>query len=125
MSQEELRLLTQKWMKTNEKTRSNYLRKLALSKPVTQLYRNASADDFLEEIVRIKRELNALGNNFNQAVHKLHMLDKIPEFRNWINTYRTDHHRFRQKVDQLLLICHDIVQLWSQESPPPDHCKRR
>ena len=35
-----------------------------------------------------KKELNAIGNNFNQAVHKLHLLDKIPEFRVWISHYR-------------------------------------
>jgi len=35
----------------------------------------------------LKRELNGIGNNFNQAVHKLHLLDKIPEFRAWIQHY--------------------------------------
>lgn len=124
VSEEELDVLTKNWKKSNEKTRSNYLRKLALNKPVTVLFRNASADDFLEEIIRIKRELNAIGNNFNQAVHRLHTLDKIPEFRKWINTYGTDHHQFRIKTDQLLTFCHEITRLWSQESQPPDHCRK-
>ncbi|WP_206683265.1 plasmid mobilization protein, partial [Escherichia coli] len=64
--------------KTTEKDTSSYLRKVALQKPVTVKYRNESADDFLLDMLNLKKELNAIGNNFNQAVHKLHILDKIP-----------------------------------------------
>ena len=50
-------------------------------------FRNQSADDFLKEMLVLKKELNGIGNNFNQAVHKLHLLDKIPEFRAWVIQY--------------------------------------
>ncbi len=39
--------------------------------------------------VGTKKELNAVGNNFNQAVKKLHILDKIPELHSWILTNQT------------------------------------
>ena len=69
--------------KTTERYLSSYVRKLSLEKPVTVKYCNQSADDFLKEMLGLKKELNGIGNNFNQAVHKLHLLDKIPEFRVW------------------------------------------
>lgn len=51
--------------KTTEKYLSSYLRKLSLEKPVTVKYRNQSADDFLKEMLGLKKELNSIGNNFN------------------------------------------------------------
>ena len=62
---------------STERSMSNYLRKVSLKKPVTVKYRNQSADDFLKEILVFKKELNGIGNNFNQVVKKLHLLDKI------------------------------------------------
>lgn len=100
---------------STEKKVSTYLRKVALQQPVTIIYRNGSADDFLEEMIRLKKELNAIGNNFNQAVHKLHTLDRIPEFRHWINMYKTAHHQFLAKTDQILIQGNRIYQLWLQE----------
>ena len=45
--------------------------KLCLQKPVTVKYRNQSADDFLQAMLELKKELSAIGNNYNQAVHKI------------------------------------------------------
>lgn len=101
--------------KSGEKKDSTYLRKVALHEPVTILYRNGSADDFLLESIRLKRELNAIGNNFNQAVHKLHILDRIPEFRNWIAENEKTRDRFMVKVDEILTRLYEIHKKWSQE----------
>jgi hypothetical protein len=75
MNETEINQLTKFQNKTTEKDTSSYLRKVALQKPVTVKYRNESADDFLLDMLNLKKELNAIGNNFNQAVHKLHLLD--------------------------------------------------
>lgn len=115
MNQKEFNLLNKFRAASTEKSTSNYLRKLALHQPVTIIYRNGSADDFLTEIIRLKRELNAIGNNFNQAVHKLHTLDRIPEFRNWITHYETAHHQFLSKVDEIVQRSNQIYQLWLRE----------
>src|SRR5665647_2615712 len=73
--------------KSTERNLSSYVREVVLQKPVLINYRNQSADDFLKDMLGLKKELNSIGNNFNQAVHKLHILDKIPEFRVWVNHY--------------------------------------
>ena len=87
MNGDELKQVKKKQQQTTERSLSEYIRKVSMQKPVTVKYRNQSADDFLKQMLELKKELNGIGNNFNQVVHKLHILDKIPEFRAWVNHY--------------------------------------
>jgi hypothetical protein len=84
MNDSEYGQLEKLWKQTTERHLSNYLRKVCLQKPVTVKYRNESADDFLSSMLQLKKDLNGISNNFNQAVKKLHILEKIPEFRTWL-----------------------------------------
>ncbi len=97
---------------STERSMSNYLRKVSLKKPVTVKYRNQSADDFLKQMLELKKELNAVGNNFNQAVHKLHLLDKIPEFRVWINQYDGLQKILLNKVQEINLRVNQLYEEW-------------
>ena len=101
--------------RTTEKYLSSYLRKLVLQKPVLVNYRNQSADDFLQTMLELKKELSAIGNNFNQAVHKLHLLEKIPEFRNWIRQYDDLHQSFTSKANQINSTVNVLYEQWSQK----------
>jgi hypothetical protein len=112
MNEAELKQLEKMQQKTTEKNTSTYLRKVALQKPVTVKYRNVSADDFLLDVLNLKKELNAIGNNFNQAVHKLHLLDKIPEFRQWIQQYDRLHNDFISKTEQINLKVNELYEQW-------------
>jgi MobC-like protein len=87
MNEDELEKLKSNQRRTTKRSISEYVRAVALQKPVTVKFRCQSTDEFAHEIICLKKELNAVGNNFNQAVHKLHLLDKIPEFREWIKHY--------------------------------------
>lgn len=84
LTKEEYGQLERKFKATTCRKMSDYLRSVLLKGKVTVLTRNASLDDFMTELILLRNELNAIGNNYNQAVHKLHTLDKIPEFRTWI-----------------------------------------
>ncbi len=101
--------------KTTERYLSSYVRKLSLEKPVTVKYRNQSADDFLKEMLGLKKELNGIGNNFNQAVHKLHLLDKIPEFRVWVNQYDGLQKSLVSKVEEIKLKVSQLYEQWLQK----------
>ena len=101
--------------KTTERYLSSYVRKLALEKPVTVKYRNQSADDFLRDMLLLKKELNGIGNNFNQAVHKLHLLDKIPEFRDWINQNDLLQRALLSKVEEIKLRMNQLYEQWLQK----------
>ena len=112
MNDAELNELTKLQQKTTEKDVSSYLRKVALQKPVTVKYRNQSADDFLKQMLELKKELNGIGNNFNQAVHKLHLLDKIPDFRIWVNQYEGLQKALVNKVDEIKLRMNQLYEQW-------------
>lgn len=101
--------------KTTERYLSTYVRKLSLQKPLTVKYRNESADDFLLDMLNLKKELNAIGNNFNQAVHKLHLLDKIPEFRVWVQQYDGVQKVLISKVEEIKLRMNQLYEQWLQK----------
>ncbi len=100
---------------TLEKSLSNYLRKVVLHKPVTVTYRNSSADAFLEEMLLLRKELSAIGNNFNQAVKKLHILEKIPEFRAWLLLYDRQKEETIAKLEEIRKKMNGVYEQWLQK----------
>lgn len=112
MNDDELKRVIELQKKTTERDVSSYLRKVALQKPVVFTYRNQSADDFLKGMLELKKELNAIGNNFNQAVHKLHILDKIPEFRNWLQQNEALQKAVVSKAEEIRLRMNQLYEQW-------------
>ena len=94
---------------------SEYARKVLMSKPVVIKYRNQSADQFLAEMLLFKNELSAIGNNFNQAVKRLHSLDGLPEMRSWLMIYDSTHKSFLNKMCEINEHLVLIYELWSQK----------
>ena len=115
MNTSEFEQLEKNQKQTTERDISSYLRSISLKQPVTVKYRNQSADDFLKQMLELKKELNGIGNNFNQAVHKLHLLDKIPEFRVWINQYDSLHQAFLFKIDEIEIRMNKVYEQWLQK----------
>lgn len=115
MNEQEFQLLEKFQRQTIEKNIGSYLRKLALQKPVTVKYRNESADDFLMDMLNLKKELHAIGNNFNQAVHKLHLLDRIPEFRDWVHRYDGLQQMLLCKIDEIKNRMNQLYEQWLQK----------
>lgn len=97
-----------------ERNMSNYARKVLLRKPVTIVYHNKSADEFLQEMLSLKKELNAIGHNFNQAVKKLHTLDRIPDFRQWVTIYEQSRKTLLAQVDTIQDKVAQLYEKWSQ-----------
>ena len=87
---------------------------MLLGKPLIATYRNQSLDDFMSEMIRLRSELNSIGNNFNQAVKKLHTLQHIPEFRNWILTYELEKQTLQNKVEEIKNRINKIADQWLQ-----------
>jgi MobC-like protein len=94
---------------------SEYSRKVLLNKPVVIKYRNQSADSFLEEMILLKNELSAIGNNFNQAVKRLHSLDTGAQMKSWLIVYDSMHRSFANKVEEIKERLNQIYELWSQK----------
>jgi hypothetical protein len=111
----EYKTITNQWQKTTSKELSDYARKVLMKKPVTVNHRNQSADELLAEMIRLKNELHAIGNNFNQAVHKLHTLDTIPQIKIWLIANENVKASFLKKTEEIKLRMNQIYQTWSQK----------
>ncbi|HSZ86519.1 MAG TPA: hypothetical protein VK787_10835 [Puia sp.] len=81
---EEYEKLEERRKKTTYPDMSDYMRKVLLNKPITGYIRNKSLDEFMEEMMLLRKELNHVGNNFNQAVKKLHTCDTEIEIKTWL-----------------------------------------
>ena len=94
---------------------SSYARRLLTNKSVVIRYRNESMDAFMEEIILLKQELNSIGNNFNQAVKKLHTLQLIPEFRVWLTQYTAGLKALEEKTAHIQNRIDEMSDKWLQE----------
>jgi MobC-like protein len=83
-SPDEFDIINKRFSKTTCRKISEYSRKILLGKPVTFYSRNQSLDEFMAEMIQLRKELNYIGHNFNQAVRKLHTLEACSQFQNWI-----------------------------------------
>ncbi|PWA10506.1 plasmid mobilization protein [Flavobacterium laiguense] len=111
---DEYQKIFKKFSKSTCRKLSEYARKNLLEKPVTTNYRNQSLDEFMSEIIRLRGELNAIGNNFNQAVKKLHTLQQIPEFKNWIISYELEKKILFNKVEEIKKYIQKMAEKWLQ-----------
>lgn len=115
INQAEIEQIKKNQRRTTERSLSEYVRCVSMQEPVVVKYRNQSADDFLKEMIALKKELNFIGNNFNQAVHKLHMLERIPEFREWVKNYDGLMRLLISKSEEIRLRVIQLHEQWSQK----------
>jgi hypothetical protein len=80
----EYEILQKQFGKSTCRKLSEYARKNLLQKPVVLKYRNESLDELMSELILLRKDLNGIGNNFNQAVKKLHTLVQTSEFKHLI-----------------------------------------
>ncbi|WP_143307248.1 plasmid mobilization protein [Chitinophaga vietnamensis] len=110
----EYRQIFQLYQATTCRKLSEYVRAVLLRMPVTVKHRNQSADDLLTELITMKNELRAIGNNFNQAVKKLHTLREQPEYLAGILSYERQQQELLQKVAEINQRMNQIYQQWLQ-----------
>ena len=94
---------------------SEYMRSILLDKPIPVYTRNRSFDDFVTEMILLRNELNAIGNNFNQTVKKLHTLDHLSEINTWALLNETSRELLVKKVAEINNKIAQISDKWSQE----------
>ncbi|MBN8789776.1 MAG: plasmid mobilization relaxosome protein MobC [Terrimonas sp.] len=89
---------------------SQYVRKVLLQKPVVIQYRDESTREILSALNQLSRELSAVGNNFNQTVHKLHTLDHIPEIKIWAELTESGRQNLLKKTEDIRVSINQIRQ---------------
>ena len=114
LTPDEYAKIEKKWKASTCRKLSDYVRRNLFEKPIVTTYRSSSQDDLMAELTRLRSELNAVGNNFNQAVKKLHTLSQIAEFRNWLIAYEVEKKILSNKVDEVRNNVKKILETWLQ-----------
>jgi len=104
--------IERKWKASTCRKLSDYIRRHLFEKSINTTYRNQSLDDMIHEMTQLFRQLNAIGNNFNQAVKKLHTLNQIPEFKVWIISAELDKKILFEKIDEIKNYIQKISERW-------------
>ena len=93
---------------------SEFVRRVLFGKPITVQQRNQSLDDFMAEMMQLRNELNAIGNNFNQAVRKLHQSKSEEETIKWANRYTKDQEVLLERVGTIKEKINQLSDQWLQ-----------
>lgn len=107
----EYKAIQNKFCKTTCKSLSEFIRAALLDKPLVTSYRNASQDDLLGVMALLTRELNAIGNNVNQSVKRLHTL-KEHEASSWAVQYSVTSARLEEKILEAKTLLNAIAERW-------------
>jgi hypothetical protein len=114
LSAQEYDVLHKRFEKSTCPKLSDFARKNLLQKPVIMKYRNESLDELIQEFIRLRTDLRGIGNNFNQAVKKLHTLNQISDFRQWIMEYELDKKILLNTTENIKKHIQNLSQKWLQ-----------
>ena len=111
----EYKLLENRFQKSMFQYMSEYSRSVLLQKPVIFIYSDKSMDDMLEELVLLRRELNYIGNNFNQAVHKLNSVMGMPDAKLWEEALTVLRDQLEPSMREIKDKLNNYSEIWSQK----------
>jgi len=112
LTQKERARINEKFSKSIDRKMSEYVRKVLLDKAITINQRNQSLDDFMAEMIVLRKELNAIGINFNQAVKKLNALEQITEIKSWLGDYNLSGQILIKKITEIKSKINQINDQW-------------
>lgn len=118
LSEGEYKKIQAHFKKTTCRKLSEYTRNKMLDKHLTLLYRNQSLDDVMAELIPLRKSLFALSNNFNQAVHKLNMMQPSDYAERWIKAFEQSQIEVQKQVEQASNSIKKIAESWLQNSRP-------
>lgn len=111
----EYKKITVGFSRSTKRKLSEYARSILLEKPITVYTRSQSFDDFVAEMILLRNELRAIGNNFNQLVKKLHTAGTDDEIKTLASLAANSREIFLKKVDQINEKISQLADKWSQE----------
>ncbi|WP_293299937.1 plasmid mobilization relaxosome protein MobC [Pedobacter sp. UBA4863] len=108
----EFEKIEKKWKASNCRKLSDFIRKMIFQKPIVASYRNKSMDDFMAEAIRLRSELNGIGNNFNQLVKKLHMTPRTEGIEKLLVSYELDKRSLLRHIEKIQLFIEEQGAKW-------------
>ena len=107
--------LNKRYKKSTFQNLSEYGRAMILGEPVTVIHRDKSMDEVLEELALLRRELNSVGNNLNQAVRNINSAHGLPDSRLWMNLLTIINGKLEPSITQIKERMTKYADLWSQK----------
>lgn len=114
LDEAEYNLLHRKHKKSTERYISQYARKILLGEPIIARVRNESLQEIVTVLNKLQKDLNGIGNNYNQMLHKLHVLDRLPEYKAWIMAQEKDGERMKNNIQEIRDIVTQTAEKWLQ-----------
>jgi len=114
LTPKELEKIHNKFSGSTCRKMSDYVRKVLLDKTITVKQRNQSLDDFMAEMTSLRKELNALGNNYNQLIKRLHSLQDFPEIKTWLLLNESTKQILLNKITEIKSKINQINNQWLQ-----------
>lgn len=71
-------------------------------------------DDCVAEIIMIRNELSAIGNNYNQVVRKLHTLKSLNEVQGWLLLHEKIYNDAIRKIEWTRRKLTELGEQWSR-----------
>ncbi|RKE47137.1 plasmid mobilization protein [Sphingobacterium detergens] len=112
LTEQEHNFIKKQFSRTTEQKISSYIRKIILAKPMIGKVRNQSTEDLITELAKLRIELNAAGNNLNQAVKRLHTLRDLNQVEGWLLTWELDKKSFYKSVAAINNSLEKISDQW-------------
>jgi hypothetical protein len=107
--------LTKRVSKTTFQNLSEYGRAMILGKPVTVVTRDKAMDDLLEEMILLRKELNAIGNNLNQAVRNINAAHGQADTRMWMSLLTIINAKVEPAITGIKDRLAEYAELWLQK----------
>jgi len=111
----EFELLERRFKKTLFRKLSEYTRNVLLEKSITVTYRDKAMDDVLEELILLRRELNAVGNNLNQAMRNINAAHGNADSRLWMNLMSVVNSKLEPAILEIKERMNKYAEIWSQK----------
>jgi hypothetical protein len=112
LNETEYQAMENLWKQSTCRELSDYARKTLLQKPVVLSFRNASADAILSELVRLKNELNGLGNKLHQLVHAAGIMSPPAQKKEWSMQAEKLQQCFLDKADEIKTQLKHLADQW-------------
>jgi len=116
LTPDELKTISGNHQRTTSRELSAFARKRLLEEPLTYYTRNASLDEGLQELVQLRKELNAIGNNLNQQTKKLNSFTVAPGLSVMVESLKTVREQVNKHLTEINSAINQLAKQWLQGS---------
>ena len=112
LNEKELARVRQKFSGTTCRNLSEYIRKAVLAKPVTFNQRNASLDEAMQELTRLRTQLLDIHSDWEKSFERLASTADQGQLPMWLAQHEIDRRKFLAHLQEIKSHITRAAQLW-------------